>query len=237
MALARARDPHAAQPAVTLDDAEAALGTKLHRYGRDEHYDVISAFIKSIRGPTPRPPCTTWPTCSRPARTPASSPAAWSSWPARTSARPTRWAWWWRRPPPTPSSTWACPRPSSTWPRPWCTWQPHPSRTGPRSASGRARARAQRGGRRGAGAPAGRALPLGPLARARGRLRVSSRRSAGLGTPSSTSPTMRRATLYYRPSRHGYEQEIADRMDRLSEGSHDERAAGRSGAGSDGVRQ
>jgi putative ATPase len=35
---------------VTLDDAEAALGTKLHRYGRDDHYDVISAFIKSIRG-------------------------------------------------------------------------------------------------------------------------------------------------------------------------------------------
>ena len=30
--------------------AEAALGTKALRYGRDEHFDVISAFIKSIRG-------------------------------------------------------------------------------------------------------------------------------------------------------------------------------------------
>ena len=29
---------------------EAALGTKAIRYGRDDHYDVISAFIKSIRG-------------------------------------------------------------------------------------------------------------------------------------------------------------------------------------------
>ncbi len=37
-------------PEVTLEDAEAALGAKAHRYGRDEHYDVISAFIKSIRG-------------------------------------------------------------------------------------------------------------------------------------------------------------------------------------------
>ena len=29
---------------------EAALGTKAIRYGRDDHYDVISAFIKSVRG-------------------------------------------------------------------------------------------------------------------------------------------------------------------------------------------
>ncbi len=48
-ALARARSADA--PArVTLADAEAAIGTKALRYGRDEHYDVISAFIKSIRG-------------------------------------------------------------------------------------------------------------------------------------------------------------------------------------------
>ncbi|MCB1039786.1 MAG: replication-associated recombination protein A, partial [Acidimicrobiales bacterium] len=40
----------AAQATVTLADAEAALGTKALRYGRDDHYDVISAFIKSIRG-------------------------------------------------------------------------------------------------------------------------------------------------------------------------------------------
>lgn len=38
---------------VTLADAEAALGTKAMRYGRDDHYDVISAFIKSIRGSDP----------------------------------------------------------------------------------------------------------------------------------------------------------------------------------------
>ena len=37
-------------PRVSVVDVEAALGTKALRYGRDDHYDVISAFIKSIRG-------------------------------------------------------------------------------------------------------------------------------------------------------------------------------------------
>ena len=35
---------------VRLADAEAAVDAKAVRYGRDGHYDVISAFIKSIRG-------------------------------------------------------------------------------------------------------------------------------------------------------------------------------------------
>jgi putative ATPase len=35
---------------VTLADAEAALSARALRYERDEHYDIISAFIKSIRG-------------------------------------------------------------------------------------------------------------------------------------------------------------------------------------------
>ena len=38
---------------MSLADAEAALGTKAMRYGRDDHYDLISAFIKSIRGSDP----------------------------------------------------------------------------------------------------------------------------------------------------------------------------------------
>lgn len=42
-----------APPRVTLDDVEGALGTKAIRYGRDDHYDVVSAFIKSIRGSDP----------------------------------------------------------------------------------------------------------------------------------------------------------------------------------------
>jgi putative ATPase len=35
---------------ISLDDAEAAIAVRALQYGEDEHYDVISAFIKSIRG-------------------------------------------------------------------------------------------------------------------------------------------------------------------------------------------
>ena len=38
---------------VTIADAEGAVDAKAVRYGRDGHYDVISAFIKSIRGSDP----------------------------------------------------------------------------------------------------------------------------------------------------------------------------------------
>ncbi len=38
---------------VTLIHVEEALGTSALRYGRDDHYDVISAFIKSMRGSDP----------------------------------------------------------------------------------------------------------------------------------------------------------------------------------------
>ncbi|MFM7252524.1 MAG: replication-associated recombination protein A [Ilumatobacteraceae bacterium] len=35
---------------VAVEHVEAALGTSALRYGRDDHYDVVSAFIKSVRG-------------------------------------------------------------------------------------------------------------------------------------------------------------------------------------------
>ncbi|NKB39857.1 MAG: AAA family ATPase, partial [Ilumatobacter sp.] len=38
---------------VRLAHVEAALGTSALRYGRDDHYDVVSAFIKSMRGSDP----------------------------------------------------------------------------------------------------------------------------------------------------------------------------------------
>ena len=57
VALAAAADPEsveATEPVtVELSHAEAATDLKALRYGRDEHYDVISAFIKSIRGTDP----------------------------------------------------------------------------------------------------------------------------------------------------------------------------------------
>jgi putative ATPase len=39
---------------VALDHVESALGTSALRYGRDDHYDVVSAFIKSMRGSDPQ---------------------------------------------------------------------------------------------------------------------------------------------------------------------------------------
>ncbi len=38
---------------VTVEHAEAARTTRAMRHGRDEHYDIASAFIKSIRGSDP----------------------------------------------------------------------------------------------------------------------------------------------------------------------------------------
>ena len=40
-------------PTVRLSHAEDALDSRALRYGADEHYDVVSAFIKSIRGSDP----------------------------------------------------------------------------------------------------------------------------------------------------------------------------------------
>ncbi len=48
LAIAGERQAH-----VTLEHVEAARSSKVLRYGEDEHYDVISAFIKSIRGSDP----------------------------------------------------------------------------------------------------------------------------------------------------------------------------------------
>jgi putative ATPase len=45
--------PSGARPRITLADAEAALAMRALRYGDDDHYDVVSAFIKSIRGSDP----------------------------------------------------------------------------------------------------------------------------------------------------------------------------------------
>jgi putative ATPase len=49
VALARSRG----HPTVELSDVEDALGTRALRYGEDDHFDVISAFIKSMRGSDP----------------------------------------------------------------------------------------------------------------------------------------------------------------------------------------
>ena len=49
LALARAES----RDELTLDDVERARQTRVLRYGDDEHFDIISAFIKAIRGSDP----------------------------------------------------------------------------------------------------------------------------------------------------------------------------------------
>jgi putative ATPase len=51
--VAHALTVQADRSTISLDDAEAALALRSVRYGDDEHYDIISAFIKSIRGSDP----------------------------------------------------------------------------------------------------------------------------------------------------------------------------------------
>ena len=51
VALALARSDQRDQ--VALEDVERASQTRVLRYGEDDHYDIISAFIKSIRGSDP----------------------------------------------------------------------------------------------------------------------------------------------------------------------------------------
>lgn len=49
-ALSRTREGSAGAAHVTVADVEAAISSSALRYGRDDHYDVVSAFIKSVRG-------------------------------------------------------------------------------------------------------------------------------------------------------------------------------------------
>lgn len=49
----RERGPEVVGPHVRLEDVERARTTRALAWGRDDHYDVTSAFIKSIRGSDP----------------------------------------------------------------------------------------------------------------------------------------------------------------------------------------
>ena len=58
--LSRTPEPAAKRPCqaragarITIDDVEGARETRAFRHGREEHYDLISALIKSVRGSDP----------------------------------------------------------------------------------------------------------------------------------------------------------------------------------------
>ena len=64
--------------AITLEDVSEALQRRVIRYDKaaDRHYDIISAFIKSMRGPTSTPRSIGCTPCSTRVKTPSSLPAA-----------------------------------------------------------------------------------------------------------------------------------------------------------------
>ena len=74
---------------VTLDDVERADEPGSTTTARTTTRTRSAPSSSRCGARTPTPVCTGWPGCWRPGRTPGSSPAAWSSWPARTSGRPT----------------------------------------------------------------------------------------------------------------------------------------------------
>ncbi|HUA94396.1 MAG TPA: replication-associated recombination protein A [Acidimicrobiales bacterium] len=53
VALAASRDPAAERPTVTVVDVARARDGRLYHQGADEHYDQVSALIKSVRGSDP----------------------------------------------------------------------------------------------------------------------------------------------------------------------------------------
>jgi replication-associated recombination protein RarA len=116
---------------VTLELLEQAVDRAAVRYDRDgdQHYDVISGFIKSIRGSDVDAAMHYLRGCSRRGRTRGSSPAGWSCTPARTSAWPTRPRCRSPSPPRRRSSSSGCPRRGSTSRRPPSTWRCAPRAT------------------------------------------------------------------------------------------------------------
>ena len=58
------KSPRPLQPSKTIRYSDAAVAMQksplLYDKGAEEHYNVISAFIKSMRGSDPTPPSTGW---------------------------------------------------------------------------------------------------------------------------------------------------------------------------------
>ena len=114
---------------------EESVQRKMVLYDKDEdgHYDTISAFIKSVRGSDPDAAVYWLAKMLEAGKTRASSRAASSFSPPRTSATPTRAASPSPSPPCRPWNSSACPKPASRWRRPPPTLPPPPKATPPTS--------------------------------------------------------------------------------------------------------
>ena len=199
---------------VTEDDVVAALGTKAIRYGIDDHYDVISAFIKSLRGSDVNA-ALHWLARMLEAGEDArfiarrmvifasedvgmADPMALVDRERRCACRRVRGT---------------CPRRSSTCRRRASTSRPRRSRTAPRSASGtRGRTCATASVARCRRTCEARAIPARrPSATARGTCTLTTTR--GDGSTSSTVPTTSVAACTTSPPITGSKQEVRRRME------------------------
>jgi putative ATPase len=130
---------------ITREIAEESIQKKAVVYDKkgDQHYDTISAFIKSMRGSDPDATVYYLAKMLHAGEDPrflarrviicASEDASSSALP-RTWETATPWPSWWRRPPCGRWSSWECRRRAFRWRRPHSTWRVRPRatpRTGP----------------------------------------------------------------------------------------------------------
>ena len=200
---------------LTVAAVEQSLDRAAVRYDRDgdQHYDIISAFIKSVRGATSTQRCTSWRGCSRPARIRASSrgglmilasedigladPTALQI--AVAAAQTVQLI--------------GMPEAQLTWHTPPSTWPPRRSRTGHHRTRG-GDGRHQGGqGRYGAGT-ATRRHYSGAAALGNAQGTVLPRR-AGRRVAQQYPPDELVGVDYYRPTGRGGERDIVGRLDRL----------------------
>ena len=98
---------------------EAALMKKSIRYDKsgEEHYNVISAYIKSLRDSDPNGALYWLARMLEGGEDRNLSPGAWLFLPRRTWGMPIRWGWWSRLRLLRPCNLWGSPRRRSIWPR------------------------------------------------------------------------------------------------------------------------
>lgn len=99
---------------ITAASLQEILGTAFRRYDKkgDSHYDIVSAFIKSMRGSDPDAALHYLARMLEGGRTCASLRGASSSALPRTWAWRTRRPWWWPTRRPRRRTLWVCPKPS-----------------------------------------------------------------------------------------------------------------------------
>ncbi len=195
---------------------EDALQRKALDYDRegDRHYDFVSAWIKATRGSDVDASLYYLAVMLEGERTRASSPAAWSSSPPRTSATPTRR----RCSSPTPrrarSTASACPSARSTSPRPPSTWR-SPKSNASYKALGRARGEVRENGAKTPPDYLRDAHYPGAAKLGRGEGYRYAHDEPGAVSDQPLLPPEIQGRRFYEPTGRGFEAELGKRLEAL----------------------